>query len=157
MNIYNIDFREPNDLDCNSYLQINDCGMIAFRNKTAGLARSRGRSDYQLIYIESGQFEAEYNGATHHLKQGFVLYPPNTLHKEVFNTKAIKDLCLTADDIWLAAMHLLKGTKKYYTGYKQGHLAVFIKNNLTLLDVNRERNQVCVDNLNNYYQRELDA
>ena len=84
-----------------------------------------------------------------------VLYPPNTLHKEVFNTKAIKDLCLTADDIWLAAMHLLKGTKKYYTGYKQGHLAVFIKNNLTLLDVNRERNQVCVDNLNNYYKEKL--
>lgn len=83
MNIYNIDFREPNDLDCNSYLQINDCGMIAFRNKTAGLARSRGRSDYQLIYIESGQFEAEYNGATHHLKQGFVLYPPNTPQKYI--------------------------------------------------------------------------
>lgn len=84
-----------------------------------------------------------------------VLYPPNALHKEVFNTEAIKSLCLTADDIWLAAMSLLNKTKKYYTGYKQGHLEIIIRNNVTLLDVNRERNQVCVDNLNKYYQEKL--
>lgn len=91
MNIYNIDFKEPNDLDCSSYLQINDCGMIAFRNKTAGILRSKGRSDYQLIYVESGQFEVEYNGVNHHLKQGFVLYPPNIPQKYIdyIDTKRI--------------------------------------------------------------------
>jgi len=83
MNIYNIDFKEPDDLDCTSYLQINDCGMVAFRNKTAGISRPRGRSDYQLIYVESGQFEVEYNGVNHHLKQGFVLYPPNISQKYI--------------------------------------------------------------------------
>lgn len=83
MNIYNIDFREPNDLDCNAYLQINDCGLIANRNKTAGILRSNGRSDYQLIYIENGPFEVEYNGTMHYLKQGFVLYPPNVPQKYI--------------------------------------------------------------------------
>lgn len=82
-NIYTIDFKEPNDLDRTSYLQINDCGMIVNRNKAAGLARNIGRSDYQLIYIESGPFEVEYEGVTHQLRQGFVLYPPNVPQKYI--------------------------------------------------------------------------
>ena len=83
MSIYKIDFKEPNDLDCTSYLQINDCGMITNRNKTAGIARVNGRSDYQLVYIESGPFEVEYDGVNHHLKHGFVLYPPNMPQKYI--------------------------------------------------------------------------
>ena len=88
MSIYKIDFKEPNDLDCTSYLQINDCGMITNRNKTAGIARVNGRSDYQLVYIESGPFEVEYDGMNHHLKHGFVLYPPNMPQKYIDFVKA---------------------------------------------------------------------
>lgn len=77
MNIYTIDFKEPNDLAHESYLQINDCGMITFRQNACGLFRKNGRSDYQLIYMESGDFDVDYNGIMHHLNQGFVLYPPN--------------------------------------------------------------------------------
>lgn len=42
---------------------------------------------------------------------GGVLYPPRCLPKETFDLKAIVDLCLGADDIWLKCMELLKGTK----------------------------------------------
>ena len=38
------------------------------------------------------------------------LFPPGSLCKEAFNTQAIKDLCLKADDIWLKCMEVLSGT-----------------------------------------------
>lgn len=84
-----------------------------------------------------------------------VLYPPHSLHEELFNKEAIIEQCLTADDVWLSCMALLKGTPIYFTNYKYHHLPVHIKNNETLLSVNRERNQICVDNLNKYYQDKL--
>lgn len=52
-------------------------------------------------------------------------------------------------------MALLQKTPIYYTNFKFSHTPVLIANNETLLDVNRERNQVCVDNLNNYYKEKL--
>lgn len=42
---------------------------------------------------------------------GGVLYPPNSVDKEVFNKKSIKDLCFFADDLWLKAMSLKANTK----------------------------------------------
>lgn len=84
-----------------------------------------------------------------------VLYPPHSLYKDLFMTKEIIDLCLTADDVWLSCMALLQKTPIYFTNYKFAHTPVSISNNETLLAVNRERNQVCVDNLNRYYQEKL--
>ena len=84
-----------------------------------------------------------------------VLYPPHSLYKDVFNTEKIKELCLTADDIWLSCMAILAKTPIFYTGYQYNHLPILIKNNTTLISVNKERNQVCVDNLNNYYLDKL--
>lgn len=40
-----------------------------------------------------------------------VLYPPNSVNKEVFNKDSIKDLCLYADDLWLKIMSLKNNTK----------------------------------------------
>ena len=84
-----------------------------------------------------------------------VLYPPHSLHEELFNKEAIIEQCLTADDVWLSCMALLKDTPIYFTKYKYHHLPVLIKNNETLLSVNRERNQICVDNLNAYYDKKF--
>lgn len=84
-----------------------------------------------------------------------VLYPPHSLYKDTFLTKEIIELCLTADDVWLSCMALLQKTPIFFTNYKYNHTPVSISKNETLLDVNRERNQVCVDNLNNYYQKKL--
>ena len=52
-------------------------------------------------------------------------------------------------------MSILQGTPKFFSNYKQGFLNVIIPHNTTLLDVNRERNQICVDNLNAYYEKKL--
>lgn len=53
---------------------------------------------------------------------GGVLYPPNSLHKEVFNDDVFLDICPTADDVWFNAMARLKGTeiRKSYTHSSKG-------------------------------------
>lgn len=84
-----------------------------------------------------------------------VLYPPRCMYKDIFNVPMIQDLCFTADDVWLSCMALLQNTPIYYSGYQFGHIPILIKNNTTLLAVNNERNQVCVDNLNRYYQKKI--
>ena len=40
-----------------------------------------------------------------------ILYPPRSLHSEVFNIAAFRKLCPKADDIWMKAMSLLAGTR----------------------------------------------
>lgn len=42
---------------------------------------------------------------------GGVLYPPHSLHKEVFNQQAFMQLCPTADDLWFKAMSLKANVK----------------------------------------------
>lgn len=42
---------------------------------------------------------------------GGVLYPPHTLHEEVFKENIFMDICPTADDVWFNAMAKLKGTE----------------------------------------------
>lgn len=53
---------------------------------------------------------------------GGVLYPPNSLHKEVFNEDVFMGICPTADDVWFNAMARLKGTeiRKSYTHSPNG-------------------------------------
>lgn len=84
-----------------------------------------------------------------------VLYPPHALHKDAFDVRNIIDLCLTADDVWLSCMALREGTPILFTNYRYNHLPVMIPNNETLISVNRERNQVQVDNLNKHYGKTI--
>lgn len=46
------------------------------------------------------------------------LFPPNSLAKEVTNFELIRELALTADDIWLKFMALRKNTKVVWAGNK---------------------------------------
>lgn len=80
-----------------------------------------------------------------------VLYPPHSVHPDVFNVENIKKLTLTADDVWLSAMILKQGTPVYFSGYDYRHLPVRISNNETLISGNYIRNQQCVDAINKYY------
>ena len=84
-----------------------------------------------------------------------VLYPPHCMYEDVFNVEMIKKLCLTADDVWLSCMALLAKTPIFYTAYKYNHLPIQIKNNTTLISINGERNQLCVDNLNKWYYEKM--
>ncbi|NMA32678.1 MAG: glycosyltransferase family 2 protein, partial [Alphaproteobacteria bacterium] len=42
---------------------------------------------------------------------GGILYPPHSLHPDVFNEKLFRKIAPTNDDVWFWAMTLLNGTK----------------------------------------------
>jgi len=67
---------------------------------------------------------------------GGVLYPPHSLYKGVLDTIAIKQFCLTADDIWLNVMSRLNHTNIICTGLESLYLPVRNKNNKTLSSIN---------------------
>jgi len=75
-----------------------------------------------------------------------VLYPPNSLHKEVTNKEVFMKLCPTADDVWFKSMSLLKGTlcKKTFTRSSTDPGFIFMdgKNQLetTLMSINVFKN-----------------
>lgn len=53
---------------------------------------------------------------------GGVLYPPDSLAKEVFDRDVFLDICRNADDVWFNAMSLLKRTKVRYSNPRPGLL-----------------------------------
>lgn len=90
MFIYNVDHREKYDLNPSSFLQVNSCGIQSPFQKEFICSRPKGRSDYQLIYLLSGRFEAEYQGVCHQMTHGYVLYPPHVPQQYTdFQTKRI--------------------------------------------------------------------
>lgn len=86
---------------------------------------------------------------------GGVLYPPHCMHEDLFDVQKIKDLAFTADDVWLTAMALMKGTTLYFTAYKYNYLPVIIFNNETLISGNYVRNQMWIDKINEYYKQSV--
>lgn len=52
---------------------------------------------------------------------GGVLYPPNSLNKNLFNEAEIRECCFNADDLWLKTMGVLNGTKVVKSRKYQDH------------------------------------
>jgi hypothetical protein len=69
---------------------------------------------------------------------GGVLYPPNSLHEEVFNTKVLRKKALKADDLWLKVMALKNDTEIVNLGhtYSRTFVPVIIKDNVQLMEAN---------------------
>lgn len=86
---------------------------------------------------------------------GGVLYPPNSLHKEVLNKKMIKEKALKADDLWLKVMGIKNGTEVVsITNFRQRKfLPIIIDNNPQLMDQNigAGRNDKILRDLLDYY------
>lgn len=85
---------------------------------------------------------------------GGVLYPPDSVHEEVFNEKNIKDLCFFADDIWLKFMSLKKRTKVVRS--KDFPQVLFTitsaqKESLAKINVDNGKNDEQLKNLTDYY------
>ncbi len=87
---------------------------------------------------------------------GGVLYPPKCMYKDIFEVDLIKELSLTADDVWLSAMAMLNKTEIVSTDYKMNHLSVSFINNETLLSENRSANQVQIDKINDFYYKKIE-
>ena len=54
--------------------------------------------------------------------QGFggVLYPPKSLHQDVFDIDLLKEICFTHDDVWFYGMSILAGTDRVWTQHHHG-------------------------------------
>jgi hypothetical protein len=84
---------------------------------------------------------------------GGILYPPNSLYKDVLNVDIFKKHCLLADDIWLNVMARLQGTEAAKTDYNSGYLPIININNSTLnsKNINEGLNDIQLKSIRNYY------
>lgn len=84
---------------------------------------------------------------------GGVLYPPNSLYKDVLNIELFKENCFLADDIWLNVMCRINNTLVVKTKLNSYFLPVFYIDNVTLNSINDTlgKNDIQLDKLRNYY------
>ena len=92
---------------------------------------------------------------------GGVLYPPHCLYKDVFDKELIKYLAYYVDDIWLKFMEILHGTPVVlvdkYRPYQGVNPTKLQKNALCNTNVLQGRNDVHIQNLLAYYDKELNG
>jgi len=90
---------------------------------------------------------------------GGILYPPKSLHKEVFNKEAFMDICPSADDVWFKAMGVMNNTQTYFTGMGEESLITIKKaqkDSLWKVNVVENKNDIQIQqvfekyNLNKY-------
>lgn len=80
------EFRDSTDDPPVRGLQINSCGIQQAGQYGYTILRSRGRSDYHLLYIQSGWIEAELDGVQSRIEAGgFIFYPPGVRQLYAFS------------------------------------------------------------------------
>ena len=91
MNTYNGNLLDTTNIGSTSFLQVNSCGIRLPAPRQCVTYRAKGRVDYHIVYIAAGRCTVEYEGDTHLLRQGFVLYPPKVPQRymEYEDTKKI--------------------------------------------------------------------
>ena len=112
MEIFDGNRRDLYDLAPEQYLQINSCGFQRLKENYM-VIRERGRKDYQLLLVESGVCEVEYEDETYRLTAGnILLYPPNVKQRYTFFESGLSLWCHftgTAVEEVLAAHGLVGG------------------------------------------------
>lgn len=102
---------KPNCIQCHRALRIvfNNDKVLPYKDRVWGIKGKNTKPSYTNFFTGvSG-----------------VLYPPKSLHKDVFNTELFKKICPNEDDMWFWAMAVLKDTK-----------INVVKNNLTKIKFN---------------------
>ena len=88
---------------------------------------------------------------------GGILYPPNIFTDEVFNKEAIRNLALTADDIWLKIMQLMNNIPVVWTGQVPQHppqIPNTMENSLWR-NINKYKNDEYLKNLIEFYNIDI--
>ncbi len=79
MYIYNGNKSDTTDIASNKFLQVNSCGYQQ-NVKEYTVVREKGRQDYHILFVESGEYEIKFQGNASNLKKGdFVLYCPGDM------------------------------------------------------------------------------
>lgn len=80
------EFRDSTDHPPVHGLQINSCGQQQAGQYGYTILRSKGRSDYHLLYVQSGWITAEKDGAPVCISSGgFIFYPPDARQLYAFS------------------------------------------------------------------------
>lgn len=80
------EFRDSTDYPPVHGLQINSCGQQQAGQYGYTVLRSKGRSDYHLLYVQSGWITAEKDGAPVCISSGgFIFYPPDARQLYAFS------------------------------------------------------------------------
>lgn len=140
-----------------TYIQYQDCvccyrahkmvikgGKIAPYSKWIGLSPNEKGPDLMLVPIGVGG----------------VLYPPTFFDNVSFDFTKIKELCPTADDLWLKALGIINGYKvvKVYPNSKEWFTIVSSqKQALMKTNVENNMNDISICNLQNYYKIKLNG
>lgn len=105
--LYNSYLEHPNEI------QAHRCDWLEVGvNNTITWAKTREL--YKDLHRGEASFRQRLTG------YGAVLYPPNSLYKDVTNEELISKTIPTHDDIWLWAMAVLQGTKtRLVKGYSE--------------------------------------
>lgn len=83
---------------------------------------------------------------------GGILYPPHSLHDMVISKTVFMECCPRADDIWLKAMSLLKGTAVVQTEYHSRYLPIINQNDARLSSNNiKHGNDIQIDSLREFF------
>lgn len=88
---------------------------------------------------------------------GGILYPHNIFTDEVFNKEAIRNLALTADDIWLKIMQLMNNIPVVWTGQVPQHppqIPNTMENSLWR-NINKYKNDEYLKNLIEFYNIDI--
>ncbi len=76
------------------------------------LKYSKSKNQENLEYELVDEYDKKYKSMfVFPIGMGGVLYPKGSLNREVFNVDSIKELCITADDMWLRAMGILNKSR----------------------------------------------
>lgn len=131
----------PNTICCNeaSYILKNKKSIEPYSN-------------WQPVYGEQ-----EPNNLMLPIGVGGILYPPNSIYKDVFNIELLKRTCFLADDIWLNAMSRIKGTKVSKTSYNSSYIPIIYFKNKTLNSINVSEgfNDKQIKDIQSYYLENL--
>lgn len=88
---------------------------------------------------------------------GGVLYPPHSLHKDVFKKDKIKKLCLSGDDIWLKVMGLKNDRRVVLAAVKNGlqYIDGTQENGLHVQNVQNNENDLMINRVFQEYPEAL--
>lgn len=117
-------------------------GRIAPYSEWIGLSPNEKGPDFMLVPIGVGG----------------VLYPPTFFENVGFNFTEIKELCPTADDLWLKVLGIINGYKavKVYSNSKEWFtIASSQAQTLMRTNVGDNMNDISICNLQNYYKIKL--
>ena len=84
------------------------------------------------------------------------LYPPHLLSEHTFDVDVLSSICLTADDLWMKTMSLLRGTKvARVEKYHRPLTTINGTQDVTLADENifNNKNDECIANLQNKFPK----